>query len=340
MKNRSRIALLIVALFMLCGVSITAYQSISKVITLIDDGKVTQYETDASSVEELLEQLEVVLGDKDTLQPASETEIVDNMKITINRWKPTVNFVHNGAAIEIKTSVATVEEIIKAKGLSHTEGLVVEPKLETEITDGMTITVKTTKVEKVLEEQQIGFTKKVVETTDLAFGETKVKQQGVNGLKEVSIEKTYLGGELVSEEVIGVKITKQPVEEITLKGVRSSVKDTFTGKSYAYTKSYEMEATAYTTGNDGWGNQTASGMTTFVGMVAVDPRVIPLGTKIYVEGYGIAIAGDTGGAIKGHIVDLFFNTNSECYTFGRRHGLDVYILEDQSIDVKAERRFY
>ena len=75
-------------------------------------------------------------------------------------------------------------------------------------------------------------------------------------------------------------------------------------------------------------------------MVAVDPRVIPLGTKIYVEGYGVAIAGDTGGAIKGNIVDLFFNTNSECYTFGRRHGLDVYILEDQSIDVKAERRFY
>ena len=125
-----------------------------------------------------------------------------------------------------------------------------------------------------------------------------------------------------------------------LKGVRSSIKDSFTGKNYAYTKVHAMEATAYTNGNDGWGNKTASGMTTFVGMVAVDPKVIPLGTKIYVEGYGIAIAGDTGGAIKGNIVDLFFNSNGECYQFGRQYGLNVYILEDQSVDVKSERKAY
>ena len=81
-------------------------------------------------------------------------------------------------------------------------------------------------------------------------------------------------------------------------------------------------------------------MTTFVGMVAVDPKVIPLGTKIYVEGYGIAIAGDTGGAIKGNIIDLFFNTNKECYQFGRQHGLNVYVLKDQNVDVRSERKAY
>lgn len=340
MKNRSRIALLIVALFMLCAVSITAYQSMSKIITLVDDGKVTQYETDASSVKELLTQLKVTLGDKDTVQPALETEIEDNMKITIERWKPTVSYTENGEAVEFKTGLTTVGDIIDAKGLTNAEGLAVEPSLETKVTDGMKITVKTKKVETVNETRQIGFETKVVETADLAFGETKVKQEGKNGLKEVSLERTYFGGEVVDEKVLNVNVTQEPTEEIVLKGVQNSIKDSFTGKSYAYTKVYEMEATAYTNGNDGWGNRTASGMTTFVGMVAVDPKVIPLGTKIYVEGYGIAIAGDTGGAIKGNIVDLFFNSNKECFQFGRQYGLNVYILKDQDVDVKAERKAY
>ena len=340
MKNRSRIALLIVALFMLCAVSITAYQSVSKIITLVDDGKVTQYETDANSVAELLAQLKVTLGDKDTLQPALDTQIEDNMKITIERWKPTVTYIENGVETQFKTGFATVGDIIKAKGLEAAEGLVVEPSQDTKITDGMKITVKTKKVETVMETREIGFETKVVDTTDLAFGETKVKQEGKNGLKEVSLERTYFGGEVVDEKVLSANVTQEPTDEIVLKGARNAIKDSFTGKNYAYTKVYEMEATAYTNGNDGWGNRTASGMTTFVGMVAVDPKVIPLGTKLYVEGYGIAIAGDTGGAIKGNIVDLFFNSNSECYQFGRQHGLNVYVLEDQNIDVKSERQAY
>lgn len=75
-----------------------------------------------------------------------------------------------------------------------------------------------------------------------------------------------------------------------------------------------MEATAY---NDP-GGITASGTRTRVGAVAVDPRVIPLGTRLYIEGYGYATAEDTGGAIKGNIIDLYMNSNSEVYNWGRR----------------------
>ncbi|MBR4030800.1 MAG: 3D domain-containing protein, partial [Clostridia bacterium] len=77
---------------------------------------------------------------------------------------------------------------------------------------------------------------------------------------------------------------------------------------------------------------TASGMRAQVGVVAVDRRVIPLGTKLYIEAvdgswvYGNAIAGDTGGAIKGNRVDLFFDTTAECLQFGRR-AARVYILD-------------
>ncbi|MER3495758.1 MAG: hypothetical protein C4320_02400, partial [Armatimonadota bacterium] len=62
------------------------------------------------------------------------------------------------------------------------------------------------------------------------------------------------------------------------------------------------------------------------GQVAVDPRVIPLGTMVYVENYGFAIASDTGGAIKGNRIDLCYRTNAECLRFGRRK-VRVHILK-------------
>lgn len=83
-----------------------------------------------------------------------------------------------------------------------------------------------------------------------------------------------------------------------------------------------MEATAYT-----WtGQRTASGTWPAVGTVAVDPQVIPLGTKVYVEGYGEAMALDTGGLVKGNIVDVYLPTESECWQWGRRQ-VEVRILE-------------
>lgn len=83
-----------------------------------------------------------------------------------------------------------------------------------------------------------------------------------------------------------------------------------------------FEATAYT-----WtGKKTATGTCPSRGTVAVDPEVIPLGTKLYIEGYGEAVAEDTGGLVKGNIIDLYFPTESECWEFGRRQ-VEVRILE-------------
>lgn len=83
-----------------------------------------------------------------------------------------------------------------------------------------------------------------------------------------------------------------------------------------------MECTAYT-----WtGNRTASGTWPAVGTAAVDPKVIPLGTKLYIEGYGPAVALDTGGAIKGNIIDVYLPTESECWQWGRRQ-VEVRVIK-------------
>lgn len=93
-----------------------------------------------------------------------------------------------------------------------------------------------------------------------------------------------------------------------------------------YKKQLIMEATAYTTQDPGCGLYTARGNLLCKGLVAVDPNVIPLGTRLYISGYGYAIADDTGGAIKGLRIDLAYESRSEALNFGRRM-VTVYILD-------------
>jgi 3D (Asp-Asp-Asp) domain-containing protein len=95
--------------------------------------------------------------------------------------------------------------------------------------------------------------------------------------------------------------------------------------SYIASSALNMVATAYTAGCGGCTGYTASGYRAGHGIVAVDPRVIPLGTKLYIPGYGFAIAGDTGGAIIGNRIDLGFDSLSDALQFGRRT-VKVYTL--------------
>lgn len=84
----------------------------------------------------------------------------------------------------------------------------------------------------------------------------------------------------------------------------------------------DMEITAYTF----TGNNTATGVPPRVGLVAVDPRVIPLGSRLRIEGYGEAVAADTGGDIKGNRIDVFLNSRKECIDWGRRKQVRVEII--------------
>ena len=87
----------------------------------------------------------------------------------------------------------------------------------------------------------------------------------------------------------------------------------------------ESSGAAYTWGGGASGH-TSIGLWPKRGIVAVDPRVIPYYTKLYIPGYGMAIAGDTGGAIVGTRIDLFMDSLHECFQWGRRD-VEIYILE-------------
>ncbi|CUH96172.1 hypothetical protein P22_2260 [Propionispora sp. 2/2-37] len=96
--------------------------------------------------------------------------------------------------------------------------------------------------------------------------------------------------------------------------------------SSRYSRSLVMKASAYSAYDPGNSSYTARGNLLRRGLVAVDPNVIPLGTRLYIPGYGYAIADDTGGAIRGNVIDLAFDSHAEAIQFGRQQ-VTVYILE-------------
>ena len=93
-----------------------------------------------------------------------------------------------------------------------------------------------------------------------------------------------------------------------------------------FSRVVRVEATAYSRHEDGMSNYTARGNFCQRGVIAVDPNFIPLGTRVYIPGYGYAIADDVGGAIVGNIIDIAFDSVEECYQWGRKF-IDVYILD-------------
>ena len=92
-------------------------------------------------------------------------------------------------------------------------------------------------------------------------------------------------------------------------------------------KSVYVEATAYSPFDPGVGTYTARGNVVRRGIIAVDPSFIPLGTRVYIPGYGEAVADDTGGAIRGNRIDIAFDTYDEALSFGRQH-IEIYILDN------------
>lgn len=178
---------------------------------------------------------------------------------------------------------------------------------------------------------------------DMYEGEYEVLTKGKDGSITRTYTLTYENGELVSEELSDVKRVEKTNERIAY-GSRNSFSNS-RGERIDYTKKLVCYGTCYIP-DAKWGYQTYVGQRARPGVIAVDPDVIPLGTKVYIESpykdvgdYGYAIAWDIGGHVKGNWVDMFVEELDMVYPWGARD-LNVYILEDQSVDIFALRSDY
>lgn len=178
-----------------------------------------------------------------------------------------------------------------------------------------------------LEEEIEVLSKKIVYQDDpeTEAGEEKILEEGVDG-KIIKIIKIIfvVGGEEYSREIISSETT-QPQDKKILRGTKIVWKtlQTLDGE-IKYWKKMRVYATHYDSTCPGCNEWTAIGMRAGKGVIAVDPKVIPMRSRVYIPGYGVAVAGDTGGAIKGNIIDLGFDDAKTAGWTARF--VDIYLL--------------
>lgn len=171
-----------------------------------------------------------------------------------------------------------------------------------------------------------------VADSSMEKGKTKVVTQGRKGFLKKTVVETRIGTRLISRKKVAEQVISRPVAQVERYGTKEPLHKLVTKSgTYYYRKSFIVTATAYEPSEVSCGDSadgiTSIGLKAGPGIIAVDPRVIPMRSKVYVEGYGYAIAGDVGGAIKGNRIDVCFNTVPEAMNFGRKK-VRIYILED------------
>ncbi len=331
-----RVALIISAAFIVATCCGFAYAAPNVVTISVSDSSPVQIETTDTNVAKILSKQGIILNEGDRINYALSDQIENNAVISIVR-ATSVNIDYMGERMTFLTCESAVSKILLEAGIIVDGDDLVTPALYEKVYEGDTITVVKNDLHTVTVQETVAHTTVEIENANLAPGERVVVQEGKDGVNEYVYEISYQNGVEVSRQVLRSAILSHPVEEIIEYAPQEewSLGAIPASRPTKYSKVEVYTATAYDASpadNGIWAGKTSTGMPLVYGVVAVDPRVIPYGTKMYIESvdgqyvYGYAIAGDCGGAIKGKKVDLFFESRSTCYQFGRR-AVRIYFLD-------------
>ncbi len=312
--------------------------AIAKDVQIDDDGAILNTKIYSRTVQGALKEAGIALRTGDELSCASNALVKDNPVISIKR-AAAVNLSYLGKEEVVYTTKETVQEFIEEQQLLIGENDFLIEALDTPVTDNMRVTVIPKNYKEVVETEDIQFGTTRRASYNLEAGVTRVVSEGQNGVMESTYNVLEYNGQILEKVKVAENVIKEPISKIVEYGTIAVTK-TSRGETFRYKQVLNVRATGYTLSYSCTGKNpghpaygiTASGMKARRGVIAVDPRVIPLGTRLYVEAadgswtYGYCVAGDTGGAIKGNKIDLFFDTTAEARKFGVRNA-KVYILE-------------
>jgi 3D (Asp-Asp-Asp) domain-containing protein len=236
-----------------------------------------------------------------------------------------VTIIDSGTALPIQTAASTVGAALAEMSVMIGALDRVVPPRSAALRPGTMIQIVRVRRLQIQEEVFMAFETEHVPDPTLAAGQTRRLQVGRAGKRLTTYTEIYEDGQPIGRERLASAIAQPPVKEVIGYGLAGLASRGAPPANYKRTMT--MVATAYAIG-DGMtpGTHTFLGLPAKRGVVAVDPKVIPLGTRLYIEGYGEALAADTGGAIKGNKIDLCFDSIAEVYAFGLKK-VKVYILE-------------
>ncbi|ASS74937.1 hypothetical protein CIG75_08040 [Tumebacillus algifaecis] len=310
------------AIALLLGGVVTA-TSTYKTITLDVDGQKQEISGfQLGSVGELLREQGVAVETGDLVQPATSDALAEGTIITVKHAKSVQIQDGTKELVSVKTQAGTIEELIKELSIKLNTTDKTSLALSTSIENGQKLTITRRTEEVQIAEETIPFQTERQPDADMYTGTEKVLTSGVEGKAKITTKIVFENGKEVDRKEDRT-VVNDPVNQVVTYGTqqRPIVVASRSGANLTASKVLTMAASAYSMP----GGRTATGGSAGQGTIAVDPSVIPLGTKMYIEGYGYGVASDVGGAIKGNRIDLHFDTREQALQFGRR-AVQVYIL--------------
>lgn len=320
--NLTKCKLTAVVVLCFAMATLTGFVTANKNVTIVADGNEMVVNTVYDNPKNILKQAGIKLNNGDDYTVSTD-KITDNSVITINRAMP-VNVEIDGDIKTVRTTKKTVGELISSMNLDE-DKYFVEGDKNTQLHTDAKVKVLNVSSKLVLRDEVQNY--QVIKEPDSSMirGNEEVIQAGRNGLNRLLVREKYHKGIKVGEEVVQTSQLVRPVNQVIREGTAEpKIQSTIGLRSYS--QMLYMEASAYLPYDGGGAGYTALGIPARYGVVAVDPDIIPLGTRVYIPGYGEAIAADTGGAINGYMIDLCMEDYTQAIAFGRR-GVEVYILD-------------
>lgn len=319
-----------VVMTLVVAASVTWLYVARKTITVVIDGEQNKIVTFQSTVAEAFNKEKIDLGAKDKIDTPLESKVTKNEIIRIKRAVP-VTVAVDGKELSIKSAEDNIDAMLKVEKITLKPEDKITPIKETKLTSGMKVAITRVETKTVLTSFPIDYKTIVKHDGEMLKTQSKILQEGQVGEKQITTSVVYENGKEVSKKIVKEAVVKQPMNKIIAQGTLNILPLSRGGKPTPYTKAITVKATAYYAVRGVGRTYTASGRKAVrepggYSTVAVDPRVIPLGTRLYIDGYGFAIAADTGTAVKGHFIDVFFNTYKEACRWAVKYP-KVYILK-------------
>ncbi len=294
-------------------------------------GKTVQFATTAATVGDFLRRRGIAPGVDDFVSPATATPLSDKMTIEYRAAVPVTVAMENRRET-LLTSAPDVASLIASLNIHLGKDETVDPALSAPVPANGNVFITRVidwerSVRKVVPVQTIHRL-----DFGMAAGHSRVVAKGRPGVRIEFVSFEQRDGGPVDARILRSRVVRKEHPRIIAEGATEmQAYQHFASASIARTRlaaasTLQMIATAYTRWCTGCSGITATGRPAGRGVVAVDPRVIPLGTRLYIPGYGFAIAGDTGGAIVGDRIDLGFDSQRQAVIFGRRE-VTVYRLK-------------
>ena len=230
-------------------------------------------------------------------------------------------------ALSVATHGPTVADALRDAGISLGKDDRCLPPPSAHVLAGTRVTVTRVRRVALTHTEAIPYKTVFKMSRAVAPGRIQAGRTGRAGTRTTTYMVSYVNDHPTHRQMVAQAVTQAPVPSETLAGIRTRAARALPSRGGVYerTRCLELTATGYSPYEGSAQGLCANGMHAGYGVVAVDPHLIPLGTRLYVEGYGYALAGDTGGAIKGRRIDLGHTTYREAANVGRRH-VRVWIL--------------